>query len=56
MSKSNIEFKCVECGSEQSEKADESNENWKVYNCNQKCNCGGEYYMHIDGVPLKGGE
>lgn len=24
----------------------ESNENWNVYDCNQKCECGGKFAMH----------
>ena len=44
-----IEFKCDKCGKPQPKNEKQSNHNWNVYDCNQKCECGGTFKMHFDG-------
>ena len=44
-----IEFRCEKCGKPQPKNEEQSNENWNVYDCNQKCECGGKFCMFIDG-------
>ena len=56
MKRPKVEFKCKLCGSEQSKNEEESTPNWSVYDCKQKCVCGGDYVMHLDGKPMGGGE
>lgn len=34
---------CESCGKPQQKNEKESNENWNVYDCNQKCDCGGKF-------------
>ena len=52
MKKRGIEFKCKKCGKPQPKNEEKSNENWKVYDSNKKCDCGGDFIMFMDGVPL----
>jgi hypothetical protein len=40
-----IKSKCNKCGKPQPIDKKESNENWKVYKANQKCECGGTFEM-----------
>lgn len=49
-----VEFRCNKCGAHQPKNAEKSNENWNVFDCNQKCKCGGEFVMWIGGELLKG--
>ena len=49
-----FEFKCNRCGKRPEKNDEKSNENWSVYNCKQKCPCGGEYVMWVYGEPLGG--
>lgn len=44
-----MEFKCENCGKPQPKNEKESNENWNVYDRNQKCECGGKFIMYLDG-------
>ena len=55
MVKTKIEKKCIKCGTKQEKDKRKSNENWKVYNTNAKCKCGGEFGLYIDGK-LVGGD
>ncbi len=55
MKRPKIEFKCTECGKPQQKNKNKSNENWNVYDCNQKCSCGGEFGMYMDGQLVGGG-
>ena len=50
--KNPIEFKCNKCGSYQPpyEKSDDGLE---YHKCNQKCDCGGEFVMWYDGIPMR---
>lgn len=48
MAKTKIEFKCSKCGKPQPKDEKQSNENWEVYACNQKCECGGKFTMFLD--------
>ena len=41
--KHEIKMLCEKCKSEQSINKKKSNENWKVYDCNVKCACGGTF-------------
>lgn len=34
---------CEKCGKPQARNEKESNENWDVYDCNVKCECGGKF-------------
>jgi predicted RNA-binding Zn-ribbon protein involved in translation (DUF1610 family) len=43
------EFKCENCGKPQPINKEKTNKNWKVYDCNQKCECGGKFVMYIGG-------
>lgn len=47
-----FERKCVNCGKQQPKNEKESNHNWNVFDCNQKCECGGKFATFIDGVQL----
>lgn len=47
-----IEFKCEKCGKPQPKNEKELNNNWNVYDCNQKCECGGKFAMYVDGKKL----
>lgn len=44
-----IEFKCENCGNPQPKDEKQSNENWNVFSCNQKCKCGGKFVMYVNG-------
>ena len=35
--------KCKLCGKLQQKSENESNKNWNVYDCRQKCECGGDF-------------
>jgi len=43
-----IVFACNKCGKLQKSDKKESNENWKVYKNNQKCECGGIFEMKLN--------
>ena len=49
MAKSKIEFKCENCGKPQQKNEEQSNKNWSVFDCKQKCECGGKFAMYING-------
>lgn len=44
-----IEFKCENCGKPQQKNEQQSNKNWAVFDCKQKCECGGKFVMYMDG-------
>ena len=48
-----IERKCMKCGAKQENDKTKSNENWKVYDNNAKCKCGGEYGLYVDGRNIR---
>ena len=52
MKKNKIEIKriCDKCGKEQQPDEKLSNENWKVYAANLKCECGGKYTLDINSL------
>ena len=52
MKKPKIEFKCNKCGKPQPKNVEKSNENWNVFDCNKKCDCGGKFVMFFGGEPL----
>ena len=39
----NIASVCNKCGKPQPKNEKQSNENWDVYDCNVKCECGGDF-------------
>lgn len=43
----NIKSICSNCGKPQPINKEKSNQNWNVYDCNQKCECGGKFVMFI---------
>ena len=47
-----FERKCANCGKPQPKDESKSNHNWNAYDCNVKCECGGEFATFIDGVQL----
>lgn len=47
--KRKIELKCENCGKPQQKNEEKSNENWSVFDCNQKCECGGKFIIFMDG-------
>ena len=49
MAKSKIEFKCENCGKPQQKNEKQSNKNWSVFDCKQKCECGGKFVMYMNG-------
>lgn len=49
MGRQKIEMKCEKCGKPQRKDAEKSNDNWSVFNSNQRCECGGKFVMYIDG-------
>ena len=53
MKKPKFEIKCIKCGKPQQKNEEKSNENWNAYDANARCDCGGEYVVHINGEPLK---
>lgn len=44
-----VEFKCDKCGKPQPKNEEQSSENFDVFDCNQKCECGGKFIMFMDG-------
>lgn len=44
-----METKCEKCGKPQKKNERMSNKNYDVFDCNQKCECGGKFVMYIDG-------
>ena len=50
--KPEIEFRCEKCGALQPRNESRSSENWNVFDCKQKCKCGGNFVMYFDGDPL----
>lgn len=50
-----IEFKCENCGKPQPKNEYQSNKNWAVFDCNQKCECGGMFVMYVNGQKVGGG-
>ena len=48
-----FENKCNNCGKEQLRNERLSNENWQVYDCGVKCECGGEYVPWLNGIPIQ---
>ncbi len=44
-----IEFKREKCGKPQLKDEKQSNENWSVFHCDQKCECGGKFVMYANG-------
>lgn len=49
---SKIEMKCEKCGKPQGKDDKRSTENFDVFDCKQKCSCGGKYVMYIDGQKI----
>lgn len=49
MAKTIIEFKCEKCGKPQEKDKQKSNNNFSVFNTKEKCNCGGEFKMYMNG-------
>lgn len=47
-----MENRCDKCGKPQPKNKDKSNHNWSVFDCNAKCECGGNFVMFIDGKKL----
>lgn len=47
-----MEFKCENCGKSQPKNNEKSNENWNVYDRNQKCECGGKFIAYVNGQRL----
>lgn len=47
-----MEMKCEKCGKPQPKDDSKSNENWNAFRTGQRCECGGEYKMYIDGKKL----
>jgi len=46
-----LEIKCDKCGKEQKKKTYASGDNWDSL---KMCDCGGEYYMYINGIKKMG--
>ena len=49
-----IEFKCNKCGKLQQKNDDSSNDNFDIFDCDKKCECGGIFSMFINGQEVKG--
>jgi hypothetical protein len=43
-----IKAKCEKCGKVQKRDESKSNENWSVFSCNDKCECGGDFRLEIE--------
>lgn len=54
--KPKVEFECKKCGKKQPKYKSKSNENWNLYDGKAKCECGCKFIMHIDDIPIEGGE
>lgn len=39
---------CEKCGKLQPKNEEKSNENWNVYDCNVKCECGGKFVVRFE--------
>ncbi len=50
--KTKFEIKCEKCGKPQPKNENTSNENWSVFDCNVKCECGGKFATYIDGKKI----
>lgn len=44
-----IKMICEKCGKPQKPSADKSTTNWNVYDCYEKCECGGKFVMKFGG-------
>lgn len=56
-----IEMLCEVCRKKQKPDPNRSNDNFNVYNTGEKCECGGNFTLFIDGEPVskksdRGGE
>lgn len=49
MAKIKMESKCARCGKTQPKNEEQSNKNFDVFDCNQKCKCGGRFVMYVNG-------
>ena len=49
------EFKCNKCGKPQQKDEKQSSNNFDVFPCNAKCECGGTFQCYMDGNMLGGG-
>lgn len=47
--KTEIEVKCEKCGKAQPKNKNMSNGNFDVFDCNEKCECGGKFVTYING-------
>lgn len=47
-----MEMLCENCEKPQQKDDTKSNENWQVFNCSDRCECGGKFTMYIDGKKL----
>ena len=45
--KHEIIFVCENCGKLQKPDESKSNSNWNVFDCHERCECGGKYIMKI---------
>lgn len=47
-----FERKCEKCGRQQSKDKKLSNNNWNVFDNNERCECGGRFVTFIDGQKI----
>ena len=43
-----IKMICEKCGKPQKPSADKSTTNWNVYDCHEKCECGGKFVTKFE--------
>lgn len=46
------EMKCEKCGKLQNKDKEKSNTNFSVFDCKQKCECGGKYVLYQNGKKM----
>lgn len=42
-----ISFRCEKCGKPQKPDKEQSSKNFEVFNCHEKCECGGKFVMYF---------
>ena len=45
------EMRCNKCGRPHYKNEEKSIEQWSVYDCDAKCECGGRFVIWLDGEP-----
>nr|WP_288830733.1 hypothetical protein [uncultured Clostridium sp.] len=42
-----VSFRCEKCGKPQGADKEKSTDNFEVFNCHKRCECGGKFVMYL---------